>query len=46
MKHQLERKKQDKSQLLDDTLLERQNRLLNNRLKSHEFIENGIKINS
>lgn len=42
MKMQLEKKKLGIGEtLLDEEMLARSNRLLNNRLKSHEFKENG-----
>jgi len=41
IKIELERRKLQKSTLLDEELIARSNRLLNNRLKSHEFKENG-----
>lgn len=42
IKMDLEKKKQVKTDLLDEDLIARSNRLINNRLKSHEFKENGI----
>jgi hypothetical protein len=41
IKQAIERRKLQKHEILDEEHLERSNRLLNNRLKSHEFRENG-----
>ena len=45
IKNQLERKKVKKRELIDEVMMERQQRVNNNKLKSTEFKETGNIIN-